>query len=98
MPLAFFWFPCVVIFKAVSRPADEQNGHRRWPCVLQRVRVPARNENGITRLDHSRFAPDSHSSRALQDVVNLFCLKVMMPPDARTRGQNFFGETASFDV
>jgi hypothetical protein len=58
----------------------------------------ARDEDGVTSCHLSDFVADSHSPRAAQNVVNLFRLRVMMPPDGRACGQDFFGEAATLDV
>ena len=87
-----------MIFIAVSRPADEQDSHWRLTDILKSVHCLARNENGVASFDHPDFTTDGHSSRSLQDVVNLFSLDVMMPPDGCAHRQYFFSETASFDV
>jgi hypothetical protein len=87
-----------MVVEAVGGPADEEDGHGLWPVVFQRVSVAAWDENGVARPDFANFFVDGHLPAALQDVINLFCLKVVMLPDSRPYWQHFFRKAAPLNV
>ena len=86
-----------MVFVAVGRAADEQDGHRRRARVFQRVRVAARDEDGVACCDLARVVAYGHASRPVQDVIDLFRLQVMMTPDGCARWQDLFGQAATLD-
>jgi hypothetical protein len=96
--LAFRRITWAMVFIAIGRAANEQDGHRRLTYILKRVRFPARDENGVACFNHADFPSNRHSSRAFQNVVNLFSLYVVMPPDGCADRQHFFSEAASFNA
>ncbi len=90
-------FACVMVFISVSWAADEKNRHRSLPCILKRVRRAARDKDCVSGSHFVSFAPDGHSSCALQYVIDLFGFQMMMASDALSGGQHLFSEAASLN-
>jgi len=87
-----------VIRLAVGGAADEQQADGRVARVFQRVRRAARDEDGIARRNFARLSGDRHAPAPFEQVINLFGLDVVMPPDGRARGQHFLRQTTQLDL
>ena len=87
-----------MVCDAVSRTANQEQSHIFVSSVYKCMFVCSRDVNGIARFYFLRFVADGHFTFAFQDVINLFGLKMMMPPHGFANGQNFFCETAKLYV
>jgi hypothetical protein len=86
-----------VILAAVGGAADEQQAQGRVARVFERVCRAARDEDGVARGNFARLPGDRHAPAPFEQVVHLFRLHMMMPPDGCARRQHFFRQTAQLD-
>jgi hypothetical protein len=82
------------VFVEKGRAAYYKQPYRLRARVFERVAIPARDINGITLRNITRFFPDRHAPAPRKNVIDLFELAVVVRGDGASGREHLFGKAA----